>query len=118
LPSVVLRTGYAKNFDFVAQWFPKLARLEDDGTFAHFPFHAQAEFYADYGDYDVTLDVPANTVVGAVGRRGESTPHGDRRSDRYRAEGVHDFAWAAWPDFHEVDRRIAGVDVRVLFPAA
>src|SRR5262249_14149167 len=69
LPSIVLRTGYAGSFDFVAQWFPKLARLEDDGTFAHFPFHAQAEFYADYGGYDVTLDVPLNTVVGAVGRR-------------------------------------------------
>jgi len=117
LPSVVLRTGYARNFDFVGQWFPKLARLEDDGTFAHFPFHAQAEFYADYGDYDVTLDVPANTVIGAVGRRVESSAHTDRRVERYRAEGVHDFAWAAWPDFHEVDRRIAGVDVRVLFPA-
>ncbi|HTQ02658.1 MAG TPA: M1 family metallopeptidase [Polyangiaceae bacterium] len=117
LPSIVLRTGYAGNFDFVAQWFPKLARLEDDGSFAHFPFHAQAEFYADYGDYDVTLDVPANTVVGAVGRRVESTPHGDRRVDRYRAEGVHDFAWAAWPEFHEVDRRVGDVDVRVLFPA-
>jgi hypothetical protein len=117
LPSIVLRTGYARDFAFVAQWFPKLARLEDDGTFAHFPFHAQAEFYADYGDYDVTLDVPAQSVVGAVGRRVESSARGDRRVERYRAEGVHDFAWAAWPEFHEVDRRIAGVDVRVLFPA-
>lgn len=117
LPSVVLRTGYSGDFDFVAQWFPKLARLEDDGAFAHFPFHAQAEFYADFGDYDVTLDVPAASVVGAVGRRVESTPRGDRRIERYRAEGVHDFAWAAWPDFHEVDRRIGAVDVRVLFPA-
>jgi Peptidase family M1 domain len=117
LPSVVLRTGYAGDFHFVAQWFPKLARLEDDGTFAHFPFHAQAEFYADYGDYDVTLDVPAGMVVGAVGRKTATELRGERRIEHYRAEGVHDFAWSAWPGFHELDRRMGDVDVRLLFPA-
>jgi hypothetical protein len=116
LPSVVLRTGYVGDFHFVGQWFPKLARLESDGTFAHFPFHPQAEFYADYGDYDVTLNVPAAAVVGASGKRVSSELRGDRRVERYRAEGVHDFAWAAWPSFRELDARVAGVDVRVLFP--
>ncbi len=116
LPSVVLRTGYVGDFHFVGQWFPKLARLEPDGTFAHFPFHPQAEFYADFGDYDVTLDVPAEAVVGASGRRLTSTRRGERRIDRYRAEGVHDFAWAAWPRFRELEARVAGVDVRVLYP--
>jgi hypothetical protein len=116
LPSVVLRTGYAGDFHFVAQWFPKLARLEDDGSFAHFPFHAQAEFYADYGDYDVTLDVPANEIVGAVGRRMGVEPRGERRVEHFRAESVHDFAWAAWPDFRERTSRIDGVAVRLLYP--
>ncbi len=116
LPSVVLRTGHTGDFHFVAQWFPKLARLEDDGTFAHFPFHAQAEFYADYGDYDVTLDVPANEVVGAVGERVAVEPHGERRVERYRAESVHDFAWTAWPAFHERRTHIDGVAVRLLYP--
>jgi hypothetical protein len=116
LPSVVLRTGHAGDFDFVAQWFPKLARLEDGGTFAHFPFHAQAEFYADYGDYDVTLDVPANEVVGAAGRRVAVEARGERRVEHYRAESVHDFAWAAWPAFRERTARIDGVAVRLLYP--
>ncbi len=116
LPSVVLRTGHAGDFHFVAQWFPKLARLEDDGSFAHFPFHAQAEFYADFGDYDVSLDVPANEVVGAVGRRVALETNGERRVEHYRAESVHDFAWAAWPAFRERTARLAGVDVRLLYP--
>ncbi|MBL8743410.1 MAG: M1 family peptidase, partial [Myxococcales bacterium] len=57
LPSVVLRTGFAGSFHMAGQWFPKLAKLEPDGTFAHFPFQRFSEFYADFGDYDVTIDV-------------------------------------------------------------
>ena len=53
----------------VGQWFPKLARLEHDGTWAHFPFHHLAEFYADYGTYDVTLDVPEAYHPGRDGSR-------------------------------------------------
>jgi hypothetical protein len=116
LPGVVLRTGYAGDFHFVAQWFPKLARLEEDGSFAHFTFHAQAEFYADYGDYDVSLDVPANEVIGAVGRRVAVEANGERRVEHYRAESVHDFAWTAWPAFRERSTRLAGIDVRLLYP--
>jgi hypothetical protein len=116
LPAVVLRTGYADDFHLAGQWFPKLAKLSPDGTFAHFPFHAQAEFYADFGDYDVTLDVPANMVVGASGERIASEPHGERRHDHYVARGVHDFAWTAWPSFRERAERIDGVAVRVLYP--
>ena len=117
LPAVLLRTGYAGDFHFVGQWFPKLAKLEPDGTFAHFPFQPQAEFYADYGDYDVTLDVPASAVVGATGERTATSEHGGRRTERYVARGVHDFAWTAWPGFRERDGTVDGVRVRLLYPA-
>ncbi|HEY3495599.1 MAG TPA: M1 family metallopeptidase, partial [Polyangiaceae bacterium] len=116
LPAVVLRTGHARDFHFVGQWFPKLARLEPTGRFAHFPFHPQAEFYADYGDYDVTLDVPAAALSAATGERVESHVRGDRRVERYRARAVHDFAWTAWPGFRERTARIDGVAVRLLHP--
>jgi hypothetical protein len=116
LPRIVERTGHDGSFHFVAQWFPKLARLEEDGTWAHFAFHPQAEFYADFGDYDVTLDVPAETIVGATGRLVESTRRGARRVERYQAGLVHDFAWVAWPHFHEQRARVGSVDVRVLHP--
>ena len=117
LPTVVLRTGHYRDFHFVGQWFPKLARLEPEGRFEHFPFHPQAEFYADYGDYDVTLDLPRDAIAAASGVRVESTLRGERRIERYRAEGVHDFAWTAWAGFHERTARIDGVNVRVLYPS-
>jgi hypothetical protein len=116
LPVIVERTGHSRDFHLVAQWFPKLARLETDGSWAHFSFHPQAEFYADFGDYDVTLDVPANAVVGATGRLVETHTSGARRTERYQAGPVHDFAWVAWPGFRERRARVGAVDVRVLYP--
>jgi hypothetical protein len=116
LPEILERTGYSSSFHFLGQWFPKLARLEPDGSFAHFPFHSQAEFYADFGRYDVTLDVPASYVVGATGRRVSEHRQGDRRQERYLAEPVHDFAWTAWDGFREQRARVGSVDVRILIP--
>lgn len=116
LPSIVLRTGFDGSFHMVAQWFPKVAKLEADGTFAHFPFERFSEFYADYGDYDVSIDVPDTFLVGAVGALESSLGDGARRVDRYRATGVHDFAFAAWDDFVEQTEDAGPVRIRCLFP--
>jgi len=102
LPRVVARTGYHRDFHLVAQWFPKLGRMERDGTWNCHQFHRASEFSADFGDYDVTLDVPERFVVGATGRRvATRRGEGGRTTHRYVQEGVHDFAWTAWPDFVE-----------------
>ena len=116
LPSIVLRTGYSGDFHLVAQWFPKLAHIDEHGDVTSFPFHPQAEFFANFGDYDVTLDVPSNMLVGATGERVESRTSGARRVDRYRATAVHDFAWTAWPEFRERNARSGDVAVRLLYP--
>ncbi len=116
LPDLFERTGFVDSFHFVAQWFPKLARLEPDGTWAHFPFHPQAEFYADFGDYDITLDVPTAMVIGATGQRLDRQVSGDRQLVRYRARGVHDFAWTAWDGFQEHREKIGTTEVRLLYP--
>jgi hypothetical protein len=116
LPGIVERTGFSRDYHLVAQWFPKLAKLEPDGEWAHFDFHPQSEFYADFGDYDITLEVPEPFVVGATGElQNEELDNGVRRL-RYVARGVHDFAWVAWPDFRVREETIAGVRVRILFP--
>lgn len=116
LPDIVERTGVSRDFHFVGQWFPKIARLEPDGSWAHFPFHPHAEFYADFGDYDVTLDVPEAMVVGATGRRVSESVEEGRRRLHQRADSVHDFAWTAWPGFERREERIGDVDVHVLYP--
>jgi hypothetical protein len=116
LPSVALRTGFAGRFHMAAQWFPKLAKLEQDGTFAHFPFQRFSEFYADFGDYDVTLDVPDGFTVGATGRLTEERKEEGRHVRRYRQSAVHDFAFTAWDGFDERTEHIGELELRCLFP--
>jgi hypothetical protein len=118
LPEIVERMGYSGSFHFLGQWFPKLARLEPNGQFSHFSFHAQSEFYADFGDYDVTLDVPEAFRVGASGRLVPDASAHDpgRKRLHYLAPNVHDFAWTAWDKFELRSERIAGTDVSVLYP--
>jgi hypothetical protein len=116
LPDIVERTGAVQDFHFAGQWFPKIARLEQDGRWAHFPFHPHAEFYADFGDYDVTLDVPEAMVVGATGRRISEQVADGRRRVRQRVGSVHDFAWTAWPSFEQQHERMGSVDVHLLYP--
>ncbi|HEY3255938.1 MAG TPA: M1 family metallopeptidase, partial [Polyangiaceae bacterium] len=116
LPELVERTGFMGSFHFMGQWFPKLARLEPSGAFSHFAFHAQSEFYADFGDYDVTLDVPSGFRVGATGSRLSESQVNGRTRLVYHAENVHDFAWTAWDRFEAQSERIAGTQVTVLYP--
>ncbi|MBX3227031.1 MAG: M1 family metallopeptidase [Labilithrix sp.] len=116
LPTIVERTGYFGSFHMLGQWFPKIAKLEADGTFAHFPFHHLGEFYADFGTYDVTLDVPAGFVIGATGPAIEEKDEGGRHVERHVQGDVHDFAWTAWDEWQVRKERIADVDVTVLTP--
>lgn len=116
LPEIVERTGYVRDFHMLGQWFPKIARREPDGAWVHFPFDAQSEFYADFGSYDVSLDVPADMVVGATGVRVSESVEGGRRHARYRIDDVHDFAWTAWASYLERTETMGGVNVRVLYP--
>ncbi len=116
LPSIVERTGYLGSFHMVGQWFPKIARLEHDGTWAHFPFHHLGEFYSDFGTYAVTLDVPERFVIGATGPTTEAKIEGGRRIERHVQDSIHDFAWTAWDKWQTRRERIGGVDVTVLTP--
>lgn len=117
IPRVRRRTGYKDEFLFLAQWFPKLGVYEGGRGWNCHQFHANTEFYGDYGTYEVTLDLPAKYEgkVGASGVQvGPPERAGDRvvtrfvapsRDDQSRRDAlgkrplVHDFAWAADPDF-------------------
>ena len=102
MPRPFARTGAIGNFFFLAQWFPKLGVLQDDGWNCH-QFHATTEFFSDYGVYDVSLTVPAGWVVGATGaeRSRVATTATAPTTHRYYQEDVHDFAWTTSPDFIE-----------------
>jgi hypothetical protein len=115
LPRVFARTGYADDFFMVGQWFPKLGVWED-GAWNAYPFHANAEFYADFGTYDVTITVPDDYVVGGTGHPVSTTSTGDgSKTVHYYAEAVIDFAWAASPRFREASRLVDGITVLYLY---
>lgn len=115
LPQVFARTGFwGDDFFMVGQWFPKIARYDDLGWHS-WPFHANAEFFADFGTYDVDITVPRNFVVGATGVLVRSQDAGGTKTESYHAEDVIDFAWAASPRFKTAARRTGDVDILLLY---
>jgi len=99
VPRTFSRTGYIDDYYFLAQWFPKIGVLTDEGWEAHQYF--PVEYFADYGTYDVRLTVPSDCIVGATGELvGRLEIHGDgTTTHHFRQEMVHDFAWVAWPEY-------------------
>ena len=51
----------------MAQWFPRVAVFDDVNGWNHQPYLGSGEFYLDYGDYEMTLTVPASHTVVATG---------------------------------------------------
>ncbi len=116
LPRVRRRTGYKGDFLLVAQWFPKLGVYEAGRGWNCHQFHANTEFYSDYGNYDVTLDLPSEYegLVFASGAEVYGKVEGDRFRARFLAPSdadqrrtdafgkrplVHDFTWTADPRY-------------------
>ncbi len=126
IPRPFARTGWIDDYYFIAQWFPKVGVLEDEGWNTH-QFHAATEFYADFGIYDVRITAPANFVVGGSGRPVERSPISGPSPDgtathRFRGEDIHDFAWTASPRFLDLHRTfehptLPKVDIRLLLGA-
>jgi hypothetical protein len=113
LPKAYARTGHDGDYFLVGQWFPKIAVYEPAGMRgraaggwnAH-QFHADSEFYADFGHYKVAITLPRRFVVGATGVRTGRVDQADGTTTHTYEQGdVHDFAWTASPRFVEVTRR-------------
>jgi Peptidase family M1 domain len=101
VPRTFARTGAIGNFFFIAQWFPKLGVLQDEGWNCH-QFHASTEFFSDYGVYDVSLTVPQRWTVGATGVQRLRRDNADgTTTHRYQQDDVHDFVWTTSPDYVE-----------------
>lgn len=114
LPRVFARTGYWGQFALVGQWFPKIGVWEEVGERRRavagwncHQFHANSEFYADFGNYDVTMTVPAlyKGKVGATGKQQSEQVNADGTvSYRFTQNSVHDFAWTLDPGYVVVKR--------------
>ena len=96
---VVARTGYDHGFMMGAQWFPKIGVWWQGAWNCH-QFHANTEFFADFGTYDVKLTVPQNQIVGASGGQLDELKNSDgTKTLTFRGEDIHDFAWTAQSDY-------------------
>jgi hypothetical protein len=112
IPRALARAGYEGNYYLIAQWFPKIGVYEAAGERGRaqggwncHQYHANTEFYADYGSYDVDLTVPSDFVVGATGLQLDKRANPDGTTTyNFSQKDVHDFAWTASPRFHKLTR--------------
>ena len=115
---VFARTGYKRDFIMGAQWFPKVGVWWQGAWNCH-QFHANTEFFADFGTFDVRLTLPQNEVVGSSGVEVSSVNHADgTKTVSFHGEDIHDFAWTAEPEFRVVEDYFTGsagkVKIRLL----
>jgi hypothetical protein len=65
------RTGIlsTKNGDIyaIAQWYPRMCVFDDMQGWNTLPYLGGGEFYLEYGDFDFTINAPANHIVVASG---------------------------------------------------
>jgi hypothetical protein len=60
-----LKTPNGEIFE-IAQWYPRMAVYDDIEGWNTLPYMS-AEFYLEYGNFDYTVNVPANYLVGGSG---------------------------------------------------
>ena len=110
----------------MTQWFPKLSEYDEEGWHPN-PYIGR-EFHGVWGDYTVNITIDKNYVVGGTGylQNADEIGHGysnDAKKTnkktltwRFFAPNVHDFAWAADPEFiHDIKKSKSGVDLHFFY---
>jgi len=100
----------------MAQWYPKMSEYDYQGWHAN-PYVGR-EFYGVWGDFDVKISIDKDYMIGGTGylQNPNEIGHGyeniesgvipknktDKLTWHFKAPNVHDFMWAADPDYvHE-----------------
>ncbi|MBC7866587.1 MAG: M1 family metallopeptidase [Gloeobacteraceae cyanobacterium ES-bin-316] len=113
----------------MSQWYPKLCEYDKDGW--HPNQYVAREFYGVWGDFDVTINIDRNYKLGGTGVLVNASEIGwgydkpgtelkptakDKRSWHFVGNNIHDFMWAADPDYKHIVRKISGsTTVHVIF---
>jgi hypothetical protein len=113
----------------MSQWYPKMCEYDYEGW--HPTPYVAREFYGVWGDYDVTINIDKNYMVGGSGYLqnpeqigyGYETPGskvvrpaGENLTWHFLAPNVHDFMWAADPEYaHFVRRVLNGPTLHVIY---
>ena len=111
----------------MTQWFPKLAEYDSEGWHPN-PYIGR-EFHGVWGNYSVNITIDKDYVVGGTGylQNANEIGHGyteknpkenDSKTNTWKfyAPNVHDFAWAADPDYiHDIKKSESGVDLHFFY---
>ncbi len=115
VPVQIRRSGRnnTEGIDYsMTQWYPKMCEYDAHGWHAN-PYVGR-EFYGVWGDFEVNITLDNKYVIGGTGVLQNSTEIGCGYADadpkirrkeggkltwKFKAQNVHDFAWAADPDF-------------------
>ncbi len=113
----------------MSQWYPKMCEYDYEGW--HPTPYVAREFYGIWGDYDVTISIDKNYMIGGTGYLQNANqigfgyetpgtkvirPAGDLLSWHFVAPNVHDFMWAADPEYKHLVRNIPnGPAINVLY---
>ncbi|PRD49391.1 M1 family metallopeptidase [Sphingobacterium haloxyli] len=93
----------------MTQWYPKMAHFDEFGW--HLDEYVAREFIAPFGNFDVTLNLHKDYVVGSSGvlqnpsevkgydKKAKIISANGKATWHFKAENIHDFAWAADPKF-------------------
>jgi len=103
----------------MSQWYPKICEYDYEGW--HPTPYVAREFYGVWGDFDVTINIDKSYLLGGTGylqnadqigfgyeKEGVKvpSPKTDKLSWHFIAPNVHDFMWAADPEFIHKTRKI------------
>jgi hypothetical protein len=113
----------------MSQWYPKLCEYDEDGWHPN-PYVAR-EFYGVWGDFDVSISIDKSFILGGTGylqnaqqigygyeAKGTNVarPAGPKLTWHFLAPNVHDFVWAADPEYKHIKRTIDdGPTIHVLY---
>ncbi|MBS1934569.1 MAG: M1 family metallopeptidase, partial [Bacteroidetes bacterium] len=113
----------------MSQWYPKMCEYDYEGW--HPTPYVAREFYGVWGDYEVKITIDKNYIIGGTGYLQNASqigygyeaagikvmrPAGDKLTWIFTAPNVHDFMWAADPEFKHLVRHIPnGPTINVLY---
>lgn len=103
----------------MTQWYPRICAYDYEGW--HPTPYVGREFYGVFGDFDVTISIDRNYIIGGTGYLQNANaigygyetpgtkvnrPAGEKLSWHFIAPNVHDFAWAADPGYTHRTRKL------------
>lgn len=120
VPRQIRRSGWAnkEGVEFsMSQWYPKMSEYDENGWHPN-PYIGR-EFYGVWGNFDVEITIDNDYMLAATGylQNPEEIGYGydseevDHSGDKkitwhWQAKNVHDFMWAADPDFVHTTKQV------------